>query len=292
MMTSASATQPARILDSHIHLTDCDRVRYRWEDIAGIPRALSPADYAAATQGFPVEGFIFVEAGAREDQSATEAQWVAELAAAGAPVAAIVAQADLRRGAPVTEDIDRLTDIPLVRGLRWILEPPFETDDECCVRPAFVEATRLLARYGYTLDISVKAPVLPCVIQLVRACPQVRFVLDHIGKPDIARQTGEPWRTHIRHLAECENAMCKISGVPMEAGRDWTVETVRRFVLEVADAFGPDRILFGSDWPAQHPNGTFASWTKAAVEIMAGLSGDERDRFFYRNAAAAYGIEK
>ena len=282
--------KPTRILDSHIHLADSAHVRYRWHEMPDVPATISVADYRTASAGFPVEGFIFIEAGAHEADSAKEARWVASLIGGGAPVTAIVAQADMRRGETVAEELDPLTDIPLVKGIRWILEPPFEKDDQCCIRPDFVVAARLLSRYGYSLDISVKNRTLPNVVQLVRACPETRFVLDHIGKPDIAEEQWKPWNGQIRELAKLENLVCKISGVPMEAGEGWTVDSIRRYVETVAEAFGSDRILYGSDWPAQHPVGTFASWTSSIAQIMDSQSIDAVDRYFYRNAADFYGV--
>jgi L-fuconolactonase len=281
---------PHRILDSHIHITDCAHVGYRWEHFEAIPRATLPTDYFASVGDYPVEAFVFVESGARPDRSLDEARWIGSLAHAGAPIAAIVAQADMRRGAAVAEELDRLAELPLVRGVRWILEPPFEEDRDCCARPGFVEAARLLPRYGYTLDISIKNWALPNLVALVRQCPDVSFVLDHIAKPDIRDGQWEPWHTQLRELAGFGNVVCKISGLPMEAGPGWSVAQIRPYVEAVAGAFGPDRILFGSDYPAQHPVGTFASWTAAIVEIMADRPADEIDRYFYRNALSTYRI--
>jgi L-fuconolactonase len=279
---------PSRILDGHIHLHDTARMRYRWESGMSIPQQALPTDYLAAVGNFPVEAFIFIEAAARDDQSFAEALWVSELARDGAPVAAIVAQADLRLGARVAEELDKLAAIELVRGVRWILEPPFETDPECCVRPAFIEAARLLPNYGFSLDLSVKNSALPKVLSLVSQCPDVRFILDHIGKPAIAEGRKEPWRTYIRELAAHGNVVCKISGMPVEAGAGWNADMIRPYVMDVVDAFGPDRILFGSDWPAQAAVCDFAAWTAAIIEIMSGGSADEVDRYFFRNATIAY----
>lgn len=221
------AVTPARIIDSHVHLTDTERVGYRWEADMRVARRTLPADYLAAAGGFRVDGLVFIEAAARDDQSYREARWVDALAQAGEPIVAIVAQADLRRGAAVEADLEQLASIDLVRGVRWILELPFETDPEACVRPAFVEAAKLLPRYGFSIDISVKHSALPNVARLVRQCPEVSFILDHI--------------------------VCKISGVPVEAGPGWSVAGIKPYVHAVAEAFGPDRVLYGSDYPAQLP---------------------------------------
>jgi len=283
---------PTRILDSHVHLTDAGVLRYRWEHYESVPRVQSFADYSAATSGFPVQSLVFVECTTQADNSVAEAHWVTELVSEGAPVAAIVAQADLRQGLAIKDVLDQLAQVPLVRGVRWVLEPPFETDPDCCIRPDFIAATQLLPQYGFTLDISVKNTELPKMIALAEQCPDVNFVLDHIGKPDIAGGMWEPWHGHITTLAGMDNVVCKISGVPMEAGPGWATETIQRYVDTVADAFGPDRILYGSDWPAQHPVGTFASWTDAAIAIMSTRPADEIDRYFFRNAMAVYKINE
>lgn len=163
-------------------------------------------------------------------------------------------------------------------------------DADCCIRPGFIEATRLLPRYGFTIDISVKNVVLPNVIRLARECPDVQFILDHIGKPDIAGQQWEPWRSQIKALSQLDNVVCKISGVPMEAGRGWSSESIRPYVEAIAESFGPNRILYGSDYPAQHPVATFGSWTTSIAEIMTVQSLDELDDYFYGNAMRVYRI--
>lgn len=290
-MSDADVSRPGRILDSHVHITDIDQVGYRWEGMEGVARATLPGQYMADTGSYPVNAFVFVEAGARPDQSLAEAQWIASLAQGGAPIAAIVAQADMRRGGVVLDELEPLSGVSLVRGIRWILEPPFETDPDCCVQPGFVEATRLLQRFGYTLDISVKNEALPNVIRLVQSCPDVSFVLDHIGKPAIHASRMEPWATQIRELAGCDNIVCKISGMPVEAGEGWTVDMLRPYVEQVAEAFGPKRILYGSDYPAQLPVGTFETWTAAIIAIMAECSPEEIDDYFYANAARTYRVE-
>jgi L-fuconolactonase len=282
------AVTPARIIDSHVHLTDTERVGYRWEADMRVARRTLPADYLAAAGGFRVDGLVFIEAAARDDQSYREARWVDALAQAGEPIVAIVAQADLRRGAAVEADLEQLASIDLVRGVRWILEPPFETDPEACLRPAFVEAAKLLPRYGFSIDISVKHSALPNVARLVRQCPEVSFILDHIGKPAIAGGEMEPWRTHIRELASFDNIVCKISGVPVEAGPGWSVAGIKPYVHAVAEAFGPDRVLYGSDYPAQLPVSDAGAWTAAMCEIMAEASAHEVDAYFHGNAARIY----
>ncbi|MDB5686276.1 MAG: amidohydrolase [Rhizorhabdus sp.] len=282
--------KPTRILDSHVHLTDTRHVGYLWEADTRIGRQTLPSDYFAATAGFPVEALVFIEAAARADWAVEEAHWIKGLAEAGAPIAAIVAQADLRRGAAIEEQLDQLAALEGVRGVRWILEPPFENDPDACVRPAFIEAAKLLPRYDFSLDISVKNSALPDVVRLVRTCPDVRFILDHMGKPAIAEGTTEPWRSHIRELAGLDNIVCKISGMPMEAGPGWTVDSIRPYAEAVAEAFGPDRILYGSDYPAQAPVSDFAAWTAAIVEIVGAGSAEEVDRFFYANAAETYRV--
>ena len=281
---------PNRILDSHVHLTDTTRVRYRWEEDQRVARQTLPSNFLAAAGPYLVEGLVFVEAAARDGQSYQEALWVDELARAGEPIVAIVAQADLRRGADIEEELERLAGIDRVRGVRWILEQPFETDPDACVRPEFITAAKLLPRYGLTLDISVKNSGLPNVIRLVKECPDVLFVLDHIGKPSIAAGEMEPWRTQMRELASMDNIVCKISGLPMEAGQAWNVDTIRPYVEAVAEAFGSDRILYGSDYPAQLPLSDPSAWTAAMVEIMSQASAAEVDRYFFTNTARTYRV--
>ena len=128
-------------------------------------------------------------------------------------------------------------------------------------------------------------------IRLVRACPETVFVLDHLGKPDVAGGRTEPWRTELRQLAELENVYCKLSGLATEAApAGWTTAQVRPYLEHAVACFGWDRILFGGDWPVCTLATDFPRWVAAVGEVLGGCSADERARFRARNAERVYRI--
>jgi L-fuconolactonase len=175
-------------------------------------------EYQAALNGITVDSFVFVEVGAHDEDGLDEARWVSSLGKEEPRLGAIVAQARLERGAAVREELDQLVQLPLVHGVRRILAAPFQHDLAFCLQPAFLEALRLLPEYGFSFDIGISAVNLPNVVLMVQHCPDVRFILNHIGKPLIAQGVMEPWSTQFRQLAAFPQVSCKVSGLLTEAG--------------------------------------------------------------------------
>jgi L-fuconolactonase len=124
-----------------------------------------------------------------------------------------------------------------------------ESDPEYGLQPSFVRGVRMLAKYGFSCDVCVGQHHLAATVVLVRQCPEVRFVLDHLGKPDIKGSRLDPWRGDLERLAACPNAWCKLSGMVTEADLQlWNVEDLRPYVEHAVAVFGPQRLMFGSDW--------------------------------------------
>jgi L-fuconolactonase len=139
-------------------------------------------------------------------------------------------------------------------------------------------------------DLLVRPPQLPAAVETVAALPELRFVLDHAGKPDIAHGGIDPWRAHVAELGALPNVAVKLSGLVTEADPDWTVDQLRPYAGVLFDAFGADRIMFGSDWPVCLLAGTYDDWAQAAEQLTAELSDDERAAVFGGTAAHWYGL--
>jgi len=233
---------------------------------------------------------VFVECDADPEMAIDEVAFVESLAAhAPGLIGAIVAHAPLHLGDRAADSIEALAAKPLVRGVRRLLQD--ESDPEFCRRPAFGAGVRQLARYDLSMDLCIRHHQFPGVIELVRAIDDVRFVLDHVGKPDIAGSALDPWRSHIRELASLEHVHCKISGVATEADHAaWTVADLRPYVEHVIECFGFERVLYGGDWPVVNLAGGYTRWFEAIDELTSGCSDDERARLFARNARAFYRI--
>jgi L-fuconolactonase len=279
---------PFPIVDSHVHLYDPGVIRHAWmkgEPVLEQVRLI--AEYDQARSPVAVDKIVFVEVGADPGQHLQEASFVAGLAAREPRLAAMVAAAPLEHGAAVTPDLEKLASHPLTRGIRRLLQD--EPDPEFCLQPAFVEGVRLLPRFGLSFDLCVRHHQLPGVIALVRRCPEVAFVLDHIGKPAIRDRLLDPWRDHIRELAALPNVVCKLSGVITEADPSaWTEAQLRPYIDHVIACFGFARVMFGSDWPVAELTHRYPRWVEVVEAALAGSSEDERRQLFRDTAIAFY----
>ena len=278
--------------DTHVHLWDLRRAPYAWLDEVPALRATHALDeYDAATEGIGVEKIVFVECTGTFDDGASreEVAWVSGLAETDARIRGIVAHASLERGADVWDHLAWLAEQPLVKGVRRLIQG--ESDPDFCLRPAFVEGVRMLHAYGFTFDVCIYHHQLPSVIRLVDACPDVHFVLDHLGKPDVRGGKTEPWKTHLTELAGCPNVVCKVSGLLTEADHDaWTSADVRPYLDHALEAFGFDRVLYGSDWPVLRLAAEYATWFELVRETVAGCSEEEKRKLFDVNAEWVYRV--
>ncbi|MHB8624797.1 MAG: amidohydrolase family protein [Aggregatilineales bacterium] len=276
------------IVDTHLHLWDPSRLRYSWLD--GDPllnKSFLLLDYDAATQSERVEKMVFVQCEADFSQFMAEAEWVAELAKHESRIAGIVPWAPLEDGDAARPALERLGQVPLVKGIRRIIQ--FEPDIDFCLRPGFVKGVQALADYGLSFDICISHIHMENVIKLVRMCPNVHFILDHIGKPDIKNHMLDPWRTHLKTLASIENVWCKMSGLVVEADRDhWTEADLKPYIDHVLACFGYDRVTFGGDWPVVLHAARWNQWVTTLQSAIQGASDDERRKLFHDNAVSFY----
>ncbi|MBJ7601284.1 MAG: amidohydrolase family protein [Candidatus Dormibacteraeota bacterium] len=280
------------VVDAHAHLYDPGTLEYPWLEGAPVLRSPHlPSHYRQASEPVEVEKIVFVEVAARDGLALEEAAWVADLARSERRLQGIVAGARLERGTAVAEELDALKELPAVRGVRRIVSAPFQSDPEFCLRPSFIKGVRLLPRYGFVFDLAAQKEDLLRSAQLVRKCPEVRFVLDHMANPDIRGGVTEPWASDLDALAALENVFCKVSGMIPNAAPDWTVEQLEPYVDHAIEVFGFERLMFGSDWPVMDANGgSYRRWVDALTRIMSGTSEAEMRRLFGETAAEFYGL--
>lgn len=276
------------IVDTHVHFWDPQHLRYAWLDaLPELNRPFLPSDWAQAVGSLPIEKFIFVEGACESAQSLQEVRWIAEAAANEPRLAGIVAHAPLEKGSGVVKILEELARQPLVKGIRRILQG--ESDPEFCLQPSFVEGVQLLARFDFSFDVCIAAHQMPAVIELVRRCPQVRFLLDHLGKPAIREQRVEPWRGHLAELARLPNAWCKISGLVTEADHQaWNAADLAPYLEHALDCFGFDRVVFGGDWPVCTLATQYRRWVDTLLELLAGTPTTELTKLFHSNAERCY----
>ena len=164
-----------------------------------------------------------------------------------------------------------------------------EVDISFCLQPAFLEGLRLLPARDLCFDICVKHWGLVFAIELARRCPEVRFVLDHIGKPGIRDELVEPWKCQLRELARLPNVVCKLSGVITEADHGhWSKEQIRPYVEHVLDCFGFERVMYGSDWTVSELTHDYPVWVAILDEITTGCSAAELESLWRGTAIRTY----
>ena len=274
-------------IDTHAHFWDVKALRYPWIEPGSIfDRTYSLQDYQRATADIPISRMIFVECDARPSCSLREARWVQELAAVDPRIQGIIARVPLTANPNVLAELDAVTALPLLKGIRDNIQnnpPGFATQS------AFVQGVKEVAQRGLLFELCLKHWQLGETLELVRQCPEARFVLDHCAKPDIRAGIREPWAAQIRAMAALPNVVCKISGLVTEADwAAWRPEEVLWYARQAAEAFGPDRIMFGGDWPVNEAAGGFAKWYRVATALAASWSAADQESFFCRNAERVY----
>jgi len=275
-----------RVIDTHVHFWDVDAIDYPWiEKGSPFDRSFLLAEYQRASADVPGAGIVFIECDAHPRFSVTEARWAAHLAEVDPRIQAVVARvALLDEAAPAT--LEALHAMPLVRGIRDNIQghPP-----GFAVQPGFVAGVREVHRRGLHFELCLKHDQLAEAIELVRQCPDGQFVLDHSAKPAILAGLREPWHAQIREMAALPNVACKISGLLTEADwTGWVPDEILWYARATADAFGPDRILFGSDWPVSEVAGGYRAWLGLCEALAASWSERDREHFFWRNAERIY----
>jgi len=278
------------IIDSHIHLLDQKRFGYSWINTAALKRDWTPDDLAASAKPFEIEGFVFVEVDVDLPQHLDEADWVESLAKRDPRVLGAVVSLPLERGTEIEPEMARIAKLKTVRGVRRLIQG--QPDPEFALKPKFLEAMRLLPKYNLSFDVCVLHPQLSNALAMMRKLPEVRFVLDHIGKPGIKAGLSEPWRLNIRETAALPNVVCKLSGVTTEADhKAWTRDQLRPYIDHVIECFGPDRILYGGDWPVSELAGSYLQWLTTLDWATSGFAPADKRKLFRDNAVRAYRLD-
>lgn len=277
------------ILDTHQHLLLTERFRYSWCDelpaLAG--RRCGLEEYRAAAQGLGITRTLFMESGV--DEAFTAAETAHVLGLAGQPTSGIVGVLGTAR--PEQPDFPAHLEAmlhPKLKGLRRILHV---VPDSVAQTPCFAPHVALLARHNLTFDLCLLPRQLGLGAALARKVPDVQFILDHCGVPDIAGGDAAAWRAAVQEVARLPNVACKISGIVAYCDpARVTVEAVRPYVEHVVACFGWDRIVFGSDWPVCNLTSSLAAWVGIARALFAEESAERQAKFFAGNAERLYRV--
>lgn len=277
--------------DAHQHFWHFDEREYGWmKSDWPIRRDFLPEHLAPHLSRHGIRGSVAVQA----RQTLEESDWLLSLAEAHSSVAAVVGWVDLR--APqVDDDLERLSEHPRFKGVRHIVQD--EPDDEFIARPEFIAGVSKLKKYDLVYDILVFPRQLDAARRMVEELPDQVFVLDHMAKPEIAAQPEiahdafSQWRRGLEGLAQHESVFCKVSGLVTQTNWHSFEDDDFRPYLDVAlEAFGPSRLMYGSDWPVCLLAAEYDRVFSIAERFAEHLSASEQELFFGGTAARCYGL--
>ncbi|WP_448579826.1 amidohydrolase family protein [Thermaurantiacus sp.] len=273
-------------IDSHQHIWRLARGDYGWltADLGPLYRDFGMDDLAPQRAALGIEGAILVQAA----ETLAETRWLLDVAEADARVLGVVGWADFAAG-DAPETIAALAADPLLKGLRPMLQDM--EDEQWILGARCAPALGAMERHGLVFDALVRPRHLPAIAELAARYPDLSIVLDHAGKPD-PRGDLSGWRADIATLAARPNISAKLSGLVTEAGPGWTVETLRPVVETLLAAFGPSRLLWGSDWPVLLLAASHEAWWEASLRLLASLDAAEREAILGGNAARVYGLKR
>lgn len=273
-------------IDAHQHFWRYDAQRDGWitDEMSVLKRDFLPADLLPELLANGLDGTIAVQA----DQSERETQFLLDLAQQNTSILGVVGWVDLRSPS-VADRLEYFAPFEKLCGFRHVVQA--EPDDRFMLRQDFQRGIGMLADFGYTYDILIYPKQLPAAIELVQKFPKQPFIIDHLAKPEIKGARISEWAGHMRTIAQSPNVYCKVSGMITEADwQTWRAEEFRPYLDIVFDAFGTDRLIFGSDWPVCLLAGTYSRVKQLIVDYLADFPETDRAKIFGANAVHFYGL--
>lgn len=301
----AVRAQPLPIIDCHQHLWDLAKFKLPWLPASGpLARSYVTKDYLAAIEGTNIKHAVYMEVDVDPAQQQAEVDHLTELCASRAAptIAAVVS------GRPASADFGRyiaqFKTNKSIKGIRQVLHGG-GTPKGYCLSEDFIRGMRQLGELGLSFDLCLRAGELSDGAKLADACPDTRFILDHCGNgdPKAFFKAGDPrlqgvqlehqadaWRRDIDLVAARKNVICKISGIVARVPKEWSADDLAPLVNHCLDAFGPSRVIVGSDWPVCLLGAPLVEWIKALRQIVASRPAAEQRALFWDNARQFYGL--
>ncbi|MEM9671814.1 MAG: amidohydrolase family protein [Cyclobacteriaceae bacterium] len=274
------------IVDTHVHFWELDRLEYPWLENKESPlsRDFTVSDYQQATQGHSVEKIVFVESGRVPQQYQDEVEWVQQLAEEHKWIGGIVAYFPVDKGQSVQAELEKLASYPLVRGIRSMSKMREQMESA-----QYQAGLKLLADHDLSLDIHINASAAIDFLPLIDQHPNLVFVLNHLGLPDVKNGELAAWKNGMRQLAERPNVYCKLSGLLTRCHPEQMKSThLKPYIHTPMEHFGTDRVMFGSDWPVLTRADSFSRWMQVLDETLTGLNHSELTAIFAGNAKKVY----
>ena len=274
------------VIDSHQHFWNYEPVKHAWidDDMSVIRRDFTPYDLKKVYQENGIDGCVAVQA----DQTLEETNFLLHLAEEHNFIKGVVGWVDFR--AENIEDVlKQYSKFKKLKGFRHVVQG--EPDHNFLLRPAFLNGIYKLENYNFTYDILIFPHQLGATLEFVKKFPNQKFVIDHIAKPYIKDGFYEGWATLMTEISKHKNVFCKLSGMITEGDYStWTPQQIEPYMHLILKAFGPDRIMFGSDWPVCLVAGTYKKVKELVTNFIATLSPVEQQAIMGKNAIKFYNL--
>jgi len=271
-------------IDSHQHFWYYNETDFGWigEEMSVLKRDYLPFELEQELHSVEFEGTIAVQARQKLD----ETEWLLELAQNNLFIKGVVGWVDLC-SPEIEQQLAHFSKHPKLVGVRHVVHD--EIDDDFMARPDFQYGISLLEKYKLTYDLLLFPKHLPLACKLVERFPNQHFVLDHIAKPSIRTQLCEPWATHIQALANHQNVYCKLSGMVTEGSwQNWSANDFRFYLETVFNAFGPKRLMIGSDWPVCTVAGNYGKVMNLVIDYLQQFDEETQSLILGENCNTFY----
>ncbi len=290
------------LIDTHQHLWDVTKFKLHWLPKSGVlARSYVMDDYRAAIVGTGIERSVYMEVDVAPEQQTVEAEHLIAICKSGtAPTVGAVISGRPAEEAAFRKYIAQFKDSPQIKGVRQVLHGD-TTPAGHCLSDGFVKSVQLLGELGLSFDMCLRPGDLTDGAKLADKCPDTRLILDHCGNADpkawlSAARRGdqqpdhavEAWKKDIAEVAKRKNTLCKISGIIARVTQEWSADDLAPIVNHCLDSFGPDRVIFGSDWPVCLLGAPLKEWTTALRQIVASRPVAEQQKLFSANAEKYY----
>jgi predicted TIM-barrel fold metal-dependent hydrolase len=287
------------IVDTHQHLWDLSKFKLAWFDPSTpdgkiLGHSFTPVEYAAATQGLNVVKSVYMEVDVVPEQQQQEADYLTELCASGKTTTC----AAVLSGRPNSDGFEKYAKqfkgSKFIKGLRQVLHVK-ETPPGYCLDPKFVKGIQLLGTLGLSFDLCVRPAELLDFVKLIDQCPDTRFILDHCGNADLKHTPAqrEQWKRDLSEIAKRKNIVGKVSGfiASAPARGKWSLDDLAPVINHTLESFGPDRVMFGGDWPVCLLGvEKYGDWLNALKTVVADRPEAQQRKLFHDNAVRFYGL--
>ena len=272
-----------KIIDTHQHFWNYDATRHDWinEDMRAIKKDFLPEQLAPILKENKVEGCVSVQV----DQTTEETDFLLALAKEHSFIKGVVGWVDLR-ASNLEDKLENYKDAKALKGFRHIIQGQAAG---FMLQPNLIQGLKKLATRNYTYDLLIYAHQLKEANELIKQVTEIPIVIDHVAKPNIKDSEMEDWKKEITALAKYPNVYCKISGMATEANWEtWTMAGLQPYLDTVVEAFGTERIMFGSDWPVCLVASSYAKWLNGVQKYFNTFSSTEQEAIFAGNAIKFY----